>query len=281
MTRTLSVILLLILVTASSLSAQTTATEPEPRSCTIISKIGVAVHDSFTARQIYSRETNGEPDTLPTIELVARDSRGRIRVQLQSISPAEMARLNIPQSETDPGKDPNTLVEIFDCLGGRNAIMQPAKEISRTRPLLGPVRESLTLQHPYSFYAALPPRDAVRDKPQVENLGTKEIEGVVARGIRTTTMGADEDKWKGKPVSVEETWVSDELAVTLISTINNLKLGVSFTMKLADIKRTEPDHAQFVIPAHYKVDTVPMPVQCIFQSSSGGVGVTTCNAEAP
>jgi hypothetical protein len=96
---------------------------------------------------------------------------------------------------------------------------------------------------------------------QTVSLGTRNMEGVLAVGTRTTrTLDADLMGSDKPVVSVSETWVSPELKMTVLAETDDGQSGHS-TMKLVNIVRTEPDSQLFQIPADYSVrQTTPAAI---------------------
>src|SRR5271154_2282689 len=107
---------------------------------------------------------------------------------------------------------------IFDCPTGNVIMLQPGMRIARLRE--GQARQvSSQPQHPYSFSFTSMLRHAPSADVFSEDLGHKVIDGIDAMGVRTTQSGSDEHEWKGKPILIFETWVSDDLAVVPVETI--------------------------------------------------------------
>jgi len=109
-----------------------------------------------------------------------------------------------------------------------------------------------------------------------EDLGSKIIDGVEARGIKITQFGAGDDEWKGKPIRISERWVSDDLAAVLAEKTIDLKKGSEATSTLVDIKREEPDAALFQIPAGFKIN--PSPAEYPYQFVTGTPAASEPNA---
>ena len=91
-----------------------------------------------------------------------------------------------------------------------------------------------------------------------EDLGHKTIEGIDALGVKTTQIGSEEDEWKGKPIRIFETWVSDDLAAALVEKVIDLKKNMETTSRLTDVSRVEPDASLFEIPPDIK-SIQPLP----------------------
>lgn len=88
---------------------------------------------------------------------------------------------------------------------------------------------------------------------EVEDLGTRMIEGFTARGTRHKRTIAAGEIGNEKPLAtVTESWYSDELQEVLLSETDDPQSG-HHTTKLVNIQRGEPDPALFQIPAGYTV----------------------------
>jgi hypothetical protein len=89
----------------------------------------------------------------------------------------------------------------------------------------------------------------------VEQLGTREIQGVSVRGVRTTRLGTESDgDGKGKPIWETELWVSDELAAQLLKVDQDLRAGIESRSELVEVRREEPDATLFDIPQDYQIN---------------------------
>jgi hypothetical protein len=88
-----------------------------------------------------------------------------------------------------------------------------------------------------------------------EDLGEQTIEGVLAKGSRTTTVmpvGAVDNE---QPIRiVSEEWFSPELQVLVLTKHSDPRVGET-TYRLASISRTEPVKSLFELPANYTIKT--------------------------
>ncbi len=274
MTRNLPTVLLILLFGASSLSAQTAAPAAKPRSCGPIDNIGGTPSNPFTARRVHEPDNSSGPRSSTILtELVARDSSGRTRVEKRPMTKSpdgkkEAALYTRDGNEwTVAQEELGIVIQIFDCPNGKVLTIEPASRIALSRDLPERALSSSAADHPYSYYFTSTLRGGQSTSFRAEDLGVKEIAGIPARGVRTTSLGTDDDEWKGKPISIHEIWVSDDLAVTMVSYINDLKRGIAGTTRLVDIKREEPDPKLFQIPAEFKIN--PTPSEMPRQSATG------------
>ncbi|HEY3739346.1 MAG TPA: hypothetical protein VGL53_05855 [Bryobacteraceae bacterium] len=103
---------------------------------------------------------------------------------------------------------------------------------------------------PTPMVAAVPPKSATA--PSVEKLGSQNIEGVPADGMRLTrTIPIGEIGNDGPITTSTETWFSRDLRL-LVLTKRIDQLG-EHTTRLTQIDRSEPDPALFMPPATYTV----------------------------
>jgi len=95
--------------------------------------------------------------------------------------------------------------------------------------------------------------EAPKEAPKVERLGHMTIEGLDAVGTRTTwTMQANAIGNAQPIVHVNETWVSPELGMPVLSKYSDPRSGES-VRRLVSVQRNEPDPALFQIPPDYTV----------------------------
>jgi len=100
---------------------------------------------------------------------------------------------------------------------------------------------------------------ATRGEATKEDLGEQTIEGVLAKGTRTTTVipaGAVDNE---QPIRiVSEEWFSPELQVLVLTRHSDPRVGDT-TYRLTNVTRTEPARSLFELPAGYTVKN-PEPV---------------------
>jgi hypothetical protein len=95
--------------------------------------------------------------------------------------------------------------------------------------------------------------------PQVQDLGSKTINGLLATGTRTTmTIPAGSFGNSQAIQTVREVWLSPDLQVPLLITTTDPRFGTS-TMQLGSVTRNEPDAALFQIPSSYSVTARERP----------------------
>ena len=88
-----------------------------------------------------------------------------------------------------------------------------------------------------------------------EDLGEQTIEGVVAKGTRTTSTIPAGVLDNEQPIRiVSEEWFSSELQVLVMTKHSDPRVGET-TYRLVHVTRTEPDKSLFELPAGYTIKT--------------------------
>ena len=140
------------------------------------------------------------------------------------------------------------LVEILDPVANAAYVLDQQNKVAHKFTLADP---------PERRAPVATSRTAAAKKPVAEytseNLGTKNIEGVIAEGTRFTGTIPIGAQGNDRPmVTVNETWDSRELKLQVLSTYSDPRSGEEIT-KLVNISRAEPDASLFVPPAGYSV----------------------------
>lgn len=191
-------------------------------------------------------------------ELVARDSQGRVRLEMTG------GKFKVEEGEGAGSEEVQHMVTIcdpvsqklvrLDTLNKTATIMTrgPLSQRSATQPHAG-----MQIQRP--FCSTFAPGLSVGNV-QREDLGHQNIEGFDAQGVRTTRPSHALLNGEGTALSfTTETWCSEELGVMPLQV--TLPTGSSQTkteQKLTKIVPGEPDPALFQIPPDYRiVERVP------------------------
>ena len=88
------------------------------------------------------------------------------------------------------------------------------------------------------------------------SLGQKMLAGLQATGTKTEYTIPAGQIGNEQPITVtSEKWVSEELAVTVSSTLHDPMIGDT-QFHLSQIERTEPDPSLFAVPADYTLNDV-------------------------
>lgn len=96
--------------------------------------------------------------------------------------------------------------------------------------------------------------------PHIEDLGTQNINGVLAHGRRITHIIPAGSEGNDQQITVtSESWTSSELHTDVLRIMDDPRTG-NMHMELSDIDRSEPDPSLFQAPAGYTVQEM-QPVQ--------------------
>jgi hypothetical protein len=86
-----------------------------------------------------------------------------------------------------------------------------------------------------------------------EKLGTQTIEGVLAEGMRHTSLWPVGSVGNDRPItSINETWMATDLKVMVLSKNSDPRIG-DHTQKLINVNLGEPDASLFQPPPDYTV----------------------------
>jgi hypothetical protein len=95
------------------------------------------------------------------------------------------------------------------------------------------------------------------DKPDMQQLGTKVVEGVQAEGTRSTLTIPAGQIGNDNPIQiVDEVWRSPELQVIVHSEHSDPRMGTT-VYSLQNISRSDPSPALFQVPPDYTVTDSP------------------------
>lgn len=215
----------------------------------------------FTAKRVESTVTQTDGAQLSRSGFagtIARDSTGRTYSELRDIL-IEFSKSPINSGlgsghfgyENHPTI--HSTIWISDCEGEQQITIFPDLKVARIA------------QHsnaPGSREDGVSLFDHLTNGPRPQNvisedLGFKEIAGVLTHGYRETVLGTEDDgAWNGRPTFVDESWISDDLAEVVLRTLKNFKSNTEITISLSDIARGEPNTSLFEIPAGFKIEAV-------------------------
>jgi hypothetical protein len=182
---------------------------------------------------------DGTTITRESTEKEARDSEGRTYHESHFSFPAGV-----------PGQAPfsHSVYNIFDPVNrvqinwNSNSKQANVSHMPEPGQLSQPQRPATLPQ-----VRSLPARVA-QDRSGIEDLGTKTINGVEAKGIRFTRVIPEGSEGNDRPLTVtSETWTSPDLKTTVLSIIDDPRNGTN-TTELTDIDRAEPDPSLFQVP---------------------------------
>lgn len=180
---------------------------------------------------------NGSVSELKSVREVARDGRGRIHNEFREFVKATSNKT--PQPER---------IHLFDPQTRTSTYLNPQRRTYFTR----------TGDHPPAAFPpdrrfSTPPGEGPQNEfTEQEDLGTRDIDGQSAHGIRESQRVAAEDSGKGKEIVIsDEYWYSEDLRINLMVKHSDPRTA-SFTLTVTEITRTEPDAALFEIPPGYR-----------------------------
>jgi hypothetical protein len=164
-----------------------------------------------------------------------RDSQGRTRME-DLIGPGQ------PRS---PGFEYGPIT-ITDPVAGTRTAINPANVTLLTVPAAAAFQNRRVRIEGQSFLIG-PDAATLR----TENLGTKNVNGVMAKGERVTTIIPAGEIGNNREIRVvTERWYSDELQMLIKSTNTDPRFGDT-EYQLTGITTTEPSPSLFQIPAGY------------------------------
>ncbi len=240
-----------------------------PPGCTGIGYVGPDTSNPFTAEYITTTlmaTPSGPREVILTKEKVARDSRGRIRIERHGVAqpPDDRKTVTLEKPDGQPftvtRDEYGTLIMIFDCVSGKTVTIRPGMRMATVKEGKGLAPEN-RVKRAYSTPYIFGPEVKSPPNMTIERFGPREMQGVAAIGMKTTTMGTEKDgEWNGKMIREYEIWVSDELAVQVLRIDKDLRAGSEGKAELLTIKREEPDPGLFEIPKGYDVNPAKLPI---------------------
>jgi hypothetical protein len=200
---------------------------------------------TWTEKQVQTL-ANGATITRESTTKFARDSSGRTY--------SETHRTILEGSDGQPRE--TVTYHIFDTVARTttmwNSNTREATVTQRPEPTMIPVRSPETQTEAPKVRAEMPAR---RQNPDVqrEDLGTKEIAGVNAKGTRVTRVIPAGRDGNDQPITtMQETWQSTEYAIVLMSVNEDPRYGTT-THEVTEFTPGEPDTALFRLPEGYTV----------------------------
>lgn len=258
--------MLMAVLTAAGQIATTQAVNASGRAGTVTVSGIVPPGPAVTGAPYYAEQEQEHVQTLadgthisqkqPVVKLW-RDSQGRTRTE----RPLPMG----PQMGPNAAP-PLTVIEINDPVEGVRYVLDAPNKIAH-RMKAAAVSPGLPPPPPPTGAVAVQTRNAVGEPapafrqgdpngPQFanEDLGTQAIEGVMAQGRRSTTTYPIGAFGNDRPVvTTTETWMSQELRMTVLSQTSDPRSGEN-TTRLTHISRAEPELSLFQPPPDYKIE---------------------------
>lgn len=175
--------------------------------------------------------------------LVARDSEGRIRREgnMGRIGPLQVAGPN--------------MIFVYDPVAQAAYVLNPDTKVARVMKGAGLHRPMREMRKMRSLHG--PGEPGAQGQLKRESLGTQQIEGVTAEGMRITRTIPAGAIGNDKPIDITlETWTSPDLDTLVLSKRSDPRFGET-VYRLTNIKRGEPDAGLFQIPSGYKTEQGP------------------------
>jgi len=190
---------------------------------------------------------------------MARDSMGRTRQVAPVSSLGRMMRANAPHLVfiRDPVAEISYTLNLTDKTAHKAPSRMPL--VAPPPPPAGAARATvlLTLAPSSQPQTYAVPRNLVSqgsEKPQIEDLGSQTLEGVLVTGTRTAHTIPAGAAGNDRPLNiVSEVWTSPDLKTVVYSKRSDPRTGDQ-TFKLTNIVRAEPDPSLFTIPADFKIE---------------------------
>jgi hypothetical protein len=191
--------------------------------------------------------SDGSVSNLKSVRSLARDGIGRIHNETRTFVPA-----------TSTGTPEIVHIHLYD----------PRTRISTELDARTRTFYTQTMNHPPSTVpptvrfgspseTGVPQNDFAKE----EDLGSQEIEGVLARGVRETQIIPAEGNETGKEIAItDEYWYSDELRINVVMKHSDPRSGTT-TLTVTHITRGEPGPALLEIPEGYTRAGAAQPPQ--------------------
>ena len=181
--------------------------------------------------------SDGSVFNLKSIRSMARDAIGRIHNESRTFIPATST--GTPEIEHIHLYDPRTRISTELDARTRTFYTQTMNHPPSTVPP--------TVRFGSPSVSGVPQNDFSKE----EDLGSHEIEGVLARGVRETQIIPAEGNETGKEIAItDEYWYSDELRINVVMKHSDPRTATT-TLTVTHITRGEPDPALLEIPEGY------------------------------
>jgi hypothetical protein len=182
-------------------------------------------------------QSNGSPANLKSIREIGRDNRGRIHNE---------SRARVPASTTDEPQIER--IHLYDPQTRISTMIIPETNTFWTTTVNHP---PATVPPAFRFASADGERAPQNEFTKEEDLGTQEIDGVQAHGVRySQTIPAENPAEEKDVVVADEYWYSADLRINLMIVHSDPRKG-TVSATVSNIKRAEPDPSFFEVPEGY------------------------------
>lgn len=222
--------------------------------------VGPAPHSGTIKNAAFSADlitvndhAEGKPGMNTTFHgKVARNSQGDSYFAMELVRPVPDAAQPMRVTITDPAALTVTSLDQHSKIAYVSHVSATALGAA---PFLTPGSSPTTSDgRPPATTAALPKGTEMK----TESLGTKDIAGVRAVGLRTIRTTAPNGSNDKPFVSTIDTWTSPDLKAIVLTEVRTSS-GDHHVTRLENIVRTEPSAALFQIPAGYTIrDNAPV-----------------------
>jgi hypothetical protein len=184
-----------------------------------------------------------------------RDSAGDTRVEMPMFSYENLATKGFPE-----------IIAIFDAAESCEYILDPDKHIAHRFSVKELVVPKPTPGAEVNDRSVSEGRyENIHETIKHEGLGIEVVEGLIAKGMRTTmTKDAGVDGNDQPTENVVEQWVSVDLQVEVLYKTADIH-STDNIRKLTNVNRSEPDAALFHVPAGYKIVDEAAPFRIIIE----------------
>lgn len=210
---------------------------------------------TIQATILYSSTSKGHPYSADVVhesnQVLADGNRIHTETHSKIFRDSEGRTRN--ENEFDLGGVKRTNVTIFDPVAQLHIILDPQNKTATLNHFRSPASAVAghAMPHPAAAGAGTRPTSTSED------LGSKEIEGIIAFGTRRVEILGAGSVGNEKPLTVvREWWVSRELSITLLSSTDDPRSGQN-TTRMINIQRGEPDPQLFQVPTDYTVKDIP------------------------
>jgi len=181
--------------------------------------------------------SDGSVFNLKSTRSIARDGIGRIHNESRTFIPA-----------TSPSSPEIEHIHLYDPRTRTSTELDARKQTFYTRTTNHPPSTvPPTVRYGSPSGTGVPQNEFSKE----EDLGSQEIEGVSARGVRETQNIPAEGNETGKEIVItDEYWYSDELRINVVMKHSDPRTGTT-TLTVTHIARGEPDPALLEIPEGY------------------------------
>ena len=182
---------------------------------------------------------------------ICRDSKGRTRREMD------------PQSKADGTlHDPIMLSTIYDPVANVAYTLNERRHLAWKRPIRintsSEFSNFLLSDRPNSRFF-VNGKELKRPELIIEDLGEDSVNGILAKGTRTTRIIPAGEMGNEQPMKiVSERWYSDALKITLRVKQSDPRTGEMLT-ELTNVSTAEPAPALFQVPPDYTIEDAPGP----------------------